>query len=52
MLSVVAEGAPLPKPVNFLCITDGASDDPPSLAYALAGYAERLEAARLPLAQM
>lgn len=45
-------GQPLPKPVNFIVITDGASDDPASLAYSLAGFADRLDAARLPLSQL
>lgn len=47
-----ASGQPIPKPMNLLVLTDGACDDPPTLAYALAGFAERLEEARLPLAQL
>lgn len=33
-------------------ITDGEADDPDTLAYALAGFAERLDLGRFPLTQV
>lgn len=40
------------KPLNLIVITDGEADDPDTLAYALAGFAERLDQSRFPLTQL
>ncbi|GAA99729.1 uncharacterized protein L969DRAFT_52400 [Mixia osmundae IAM 14324] len=42
----------LPKPMNVLIITDGAADDPDTLAYAIAGFATRLDEGHFPLGQL
>lgn len=47
-----AQNMPPLKPVNLIVITDGAADDPDTLAYALAGFAERLDMGRFPLTQV
>lgn len=47
-----AQNMPPLKPVNLIVITDGAADDPDTLAYALAGFAERLDMGRFPLSQV
>ncbi|WAR63300.1 hypothetical protein PtB15_18B383 [Puccinia triticina] len=47
-----ASGLPAIKPLNLLVITDGEADDPDTLAYALAGFADRLECGRFPLNQL
>lgn len=38
-----AQRLPLLKPLNLIVITDGEADDPDTLAYALAGFADRLD---------
>ncbi|KAA1073698.1 hypothetical protein PGT21_022947 [Puccinia graminis f. sp. tritici] len=40
------------KPLNLIVITDGEADDPDTLAYALAGFSDRLELGRFPLNQL
>ncbi|KNZ54455.1 hypothetical protein VP01_2941g2, partial [Puccinia sorghi] len=40
------------KPLNLIVITDGEADDPDTLAYALAGFSDRLEEGRFPLNQL
>ncbi|PLW06977.1 hypothetical protein PCANC_26478 [Puccinia coronata f. sp. avenae] len=40
------------KPLNLIVITDGEADDPDTLAYALAGFSDRLEDGRFPLNQL
>lgn len=47
-----AHGAPPLKPLNLIVITDGQPDDPDTLAYALASFAERLDQGRFPLTQL
>lgn len=38
--------------MNLIVITDGEADDPDTLAYALAGFSDRLEEGRFPLNQL
>ncbi|KAH8924515.1 hypothetical protein BT69DRAFT_1241024 [Atractiella rhizophila] len=40
------------KNLNLIIITDGAADDPDTLNYALAGFAERLDLIHAPLTQL
>ncbi|MBW0466667.1 hypothetical protein O181_006382 [Austropuccinia psidii MF-1] len=47
-----ANNLPPLKPLNLIIITDGEADDPDTLAYALAGFAERLDEGRFPLNQL
>lgn len=45
-------GGTLPKPLNLLILTDGAADDPDTLAYTLTGFAKRLDDIHVPLSQL
>lgn len=45
-------GSSLPKPLNLLILTDGAADDPDTLAYTLTGFAKRLDDIHVPLTQL
>ncbi|KAG0150732.1 hypothetical protein CROQUDRAFT_57765 [Cronartium quercuum f. sp. fusiforme G11] len=47
-----AQNLPTLKPLNLIILTDGEADDPDTLAYALAGFAERLDQGRFPLTQV
>ncbi|POV95648.1 hypothetical protein PSTT_16128 [Puccinia striiformis] len=47
-----ANNLPALKPLNLIVITDGEADDPDTLAYALAGFSDRLEDAKFPLNQL
>jgi len=47
-----ASNLPPIKPLNLIVITDGEADDPDTLAYALAGFSDRLEEGRFPLNQL